>query len=134
VEHISVVHEFDEVCAAVAGLFLESPFVTNEEEWMIENESTGGYGAFIREPDGAWVDVGVLVAIKREGGASWSALRRLTIDTRGNKYVGVDLLAQGGMGVTLSESSMNLARMISSPEGELCVMLPAPVLDSGRLC
>ena len=57
VERVSVVHDYDEVVANVGGLFLESPFVSNDEEWVIENESVGGLGAFVSQPHGAWLKV-----------------------------------------------------------------------------
>jgi hypothetical protein len=46
-----VVHDFGEVVANAAGLFVESPYVSNDEEWVVENESKGGFGALVpKEP------------------------------------------------------------------------------------
>ena len=52
-EHVTVVHEFGEVVANAGGLFFESPFVSNDEEWIVENESAGGFGAFVPKHLGA---------------------------------------------------------------------------------
>jgi hypothetical protein len=133
-ERVSVVHEFEEVVAAVGGLFFESPFVSNEEEWNIENESESGFGAFVQTPQGAWLGIGTLIGIRREQGAAWSAgiVRRVSMDERGNRYVGIEILAQGGTAVTIMAASLSARGSSIPPQGELCVLLPSSTVKTGE--
>lgn len=132
VERVSVVHNYEEVVANVGGLFFESPFVSNEEEWVIENESESGFGAFVAQPNGAWLKVGSLIGIRREDGVSWGAaiIRRVTLDDNGNQNIGIEVLAPGGAAVTvLSDSPGN--KDIPA-DGELCILLPSATTQSGE--
>ena len=131
---MTIVHEYEEVVANVGGLFLESPFVSNEEEWIVENDSEGGFGAFVPQPNGAWVNVGNLIGVRREDGVSWGAgiVRRVTMDDKGNRYVGIQMLASGGAVVTVLAASKNTKDSPISPEGELCVLLPSATLQTGE--
>lgn len=133
-ERVSVVHEFEEVVSAVGGLFLESPYTTNEEEWVIENESESGFGAFVQNPQGAWLEVGTLIGIRREEGAAWSAgiVRRVSMDEKGSRYVGIQILAQGGTAVTILAASLSAKGSSISAHGELCVLLPSSTVQTGE--
>lgn len=132
VERVSVVHEFEDVVANVGGLFLESPFVSNEEEWVVDNESEGGFGAFAPQPYGAWLKVGNLIGVRREDGVSWGAgiVRRVSLDDKGNRYVGIQMMARGGAAVTVLPVAEAAQGM--HPEGELCVLLPSGGLHTGE--
>ncbi len=133
-ERVAVVHELEEVLAAVGGLFLESTYASNEEEWVIENESESGFGAFVQNPRGAWLEVGTLIGIRREEGAAWSAgiVRRVSVDEKGNGYVGIQILAQGGTAVTILAASLSAKGSSISAHGELCVLLPSSALKTGE--
>lgn len=134
VERVRVVHQFDEVAAAVGGLFIESPFLSNDEEWIIENRSQAGFGACVQSPDGAWLKTGTLIAIRRDEGASWSAgiVRRVSVDEKGNHYVGIEMLAQGGTAVTILEASSSARGGAIPARGEICVLLPSFTVDTGE--
>ena len=133
-EPITVVHDFDEVLAAVAGLFVESPYVSNEEEWLIENESEGGFGAFVEHTQGAWLSVGKLIAIRRDEGTSWGAgvVRRISMDEKRNRYVGIEILAHGGTAVTIVADALSARGSAIPARGEVCVLLPSSVVNSGE--
>ena len=133
-ERVTIVHEYEEVVAHVGGLFMDSPFVSSEEEWIVENDSEGGFGAFVPQPNGAWVNVGNLIGVRREDGVSWGAgiVRRVTMDDKGNRYVGIQMLASGGAVVTVMAASKNTKDSPVSPEGELCVLLPSTTLQTGE--
>jgi hypothetical protein len=133
VERVSVVHEFEDVVANVGGLFLESPFVSNDEEWVVDNESEGGFGAFAPQPNGAWLKVGNLIGVRREDGVSWGAgiVRRVALDEKGNRYVGIQMMARGGAAVTVLPVSPNKNSSIA-PDGELCVLLPSGGVHMGE--
>jgi hypothetical protein len=133
-EHVTVVHEFGEVVANAGGLFFESAFVSNDEEWIVENESPGGFGAFVPKALGAWLRVGCLVGVRREEGVAWGVglVRRVVGDEQGNRYVGIQMLATGGAAVTLLPASAPEAQT-DAPEGELCILLPATSTRSGEV-
>ncbi len=134
-EHVSVVHEFGEVVANAGGLFFESPFVTNDEEWVLENESSRGFGAFVPKALGAWLRVGCLIAVRREEGVTWGVgiVRRVVADEQGNRYAGIEMLSHGGAAVTLfNEQRATPGRGHLSEEGELCVLLPSATTRSGE--
>jgi hypothetical protein len=133
-ERVTVVHEYEEVVANVGGLFLESPFVSNDEEWVVENESEGGFGAFVPQPNGAWVKVGNLIGVRREEGVSWGAgiVRRVTMDDKGNRNVGIQMLAGGGAVVTVLAASSSEKGGPIPPEGEICVLLPSAIVQTGE--
>lgn len=132
-EHVTVVHEFGEVVANAGGLFFESPFVSNDEEWIVENESGGGFGAFVPKALGGWLQVGCLVGVRREEGVAWGVgiVRRVLGDEQGNRYVGIQMLSNGGAAVTVFPHGSG-HKVDISPDGELCVLLPAAVPSSGE--
>ena len=133
VERVSVVHEFEDVVANVGGLFLESPFVSNDEEWVVDNESEGGFGAFAPQPHGSWLKVGNLIGVRREDGVSWGAgiVRRVSLDEKGNRYVGIQMMASGGAAVTVMPVAPARNTAIH-PDGELCVLLPSGGVHTGE--
>jgi hypothetical protein len=133
-EHVTVVHEFGEVVANAGGLFFESPFVSNDEEWIVENESPGGFGAFVPKHLGAWLRVGGLIAVRREEGVAWGVgiIRRVMGDEQGNRYVGIQMLATGGAAVTVFPTNLTVVGTDLSPDGELCVLLPSSAIQTGQ--
>jgi hypothetical protein len=134
VERVSVVHDYEEVVANVGGLFFESAFVSNEEEWVIENESEGGFGAFVAQPSGAWLKIGSLIGIRREDGVSWGAaiVRRVALDENGNRNIGIEVLAPGGAAVTILADPLRSKSSGIGNEGELCILLPSATVQSGE--
>jgi hypothetical protein len=132
-EHVTVVHEYGEVVANAGGLFFESAYVSNDEEWIVENESAGGFGAFVPKSQGAWLRVGCLVGVRREEGVAWGVgiVRRVVGDEQGNRYVGIQMLASGGAAVTLfTERPWHPDDDLDG--GELCILLPAASARSGE--
>jgi hypothetical protein len=135
VEPVSVVHEFEEVVANAGGLFLESPFVSNAEDWTVEDESEGGFGAYVREPQGQWVRVGQVIGVRRDGGVTWAVgiVRRVTSDEEGNRRVGIQVLSHGGAAVTVLPAFATERDDDDSPDGEICVLLAASAPQSGEV-
>ncbi|PWT75652.1 MAG: hypothetical protein C5B46_02385 [Proteobacteria bacterium] len=133
-ERISVVHEFEEVVANVGGLFLESPFVSNDEEWIVENESESGFGAVVPQPNGSWLKVGDLIGVRREDGVAWGAgiVRRVTVDDKGIRNVGIQMLASGGAAVTVLSTTPGNRDTSVAADGEVCVLLPSGNLQTGE--
>ena len=131
-EHVTVVHEFGEVVANAGALFLESPFVSNDEEWVVQNESASGFGALVPKAVGGWLRVGCLVGVRREEGVAWGVgiVRRVVGDEQGNRYAGIQMLATGGAAVTLIPDPLPGRRTDVSEEGELCILLPSATTDT----
>jgi hypothetical protein len=134
VETVSVVHEFEEVVANAGGLFLESPFVSNEEDWTIEDESEGGFGAVVREPQGQWVRVGQIIGIRRDEGVTWAVgvVRRVSSDEEGNRRIGVQVLSSGGAAVTVLPAKLADRDDDTPPDGEICVLLSSCSMKTGE--
>jgi hypothetical protein len=126
-EHVTVIHEFDEVVAGVGGLFLESPFVSNDEQWILENASSNGFGACVPPSSGSWLSVGSLIALQRNEGSSWGAgvVRRLASDASGNRYVGIEMLSHGGTAVTITAAKLSANGSNIPAGGVVCVLLSA---------
>jgi hypothetical protein len=134
-ESVTVVHEFAEVVANAGGLFLESPFVSNDESWMVEDKSEGGFGARVREPHGHWIRVGQLIGIRRNGGVTWAVgiVRRVTSDEEGNRRVGVEVLSDGGAAVSVLPAAMSERDEGTPSDGEICVLLSSATMQAGEI-
>ena len=124
-ERITVVHEYEEVLAGVAGLFLDPPFVSNEEQWEVENVSEAGFGAVVMPDSGSWSKTGCMIAVQRQGGASWAQAvkRRASIDEKENRHIGIELLSTGGSAVTIRAACSGAAGNAVLQRGELSVLL-----------
>jgi hypothetical protein len=133
VESVSVVHEFEEVVANAGGLFLESPFVSNEETWTVEDESQGGFGALVKAPLGQWVRVGQLIGVRRDEGVTWAVgvVRRVSADRDGNQRVGVEVLSYGGAAVSVLPADAGDRDDTTPEDGEICVLLSTADTQSG---
>jgi hypothetical protein len=117
-------------------LFLESPFVSNEEEWLIENKSEGGFGAVVSRKDAPWLTLGSLIGLRREEGSAFGAgiVRRIANDENNNRCLGIEMLAPGGTAVTISPVSMSAAdRNAISEDGEVCVLMAAGAANTGEV-
>jgi len=102
-EQVSVVHDFEEVTANVSGHTPDYPFVTAQEQWLIEDESRSGMHALVSSPNGRWLEVGALVALRKDEESTWRTgiVRRIARADAGARRVGIEIVAHGGAGVTL---------------------------------
>ncbi len=133
-EKVKVVHDYEEVVANAGALFLEYPFVSNDETWILENEGGGGLGAFVAKPHGAWLRAGSLIALRTEDGVAWSigVVKRVSADRDRNRLVGIQTISAGGTAVTLFPVSG--PGWGQSSEGEICLLLPSEsTTDSGEV-
>ncbi len=143
---ISVVHDFASILTMVSGDSQELDFDSNVETWRVENESQGGYGAVITETASDWLEIGSLLGIREEEGASWGIglVRRLSRPAAGTMYVGIESLSRGVVKVNVnnrtsdaSRKELNALLLLSSSEGsayrgELMLMLPPGTFAMGR--
>ncbi|WP_269533354.1 hypothetical protein [Chitinimonas sp. BJYL2] len=67
---------------------------TDFQEWVIENESEGGFGAILPVDGHDWVRLGVLLAVRNSDHDPWmiSVIRRLNRINPEQFYVGIQLL------------------------------------------
>ena len=121
---ISVVYDFEEVTAKVGAVALQSPFVAEQETWLVENQSPHGLRARVLSPQGLWITVGSLVAYRQPDDSLWSVgvVRRLTRKGDETRQVAVETLARGGSAVTLLPRIAGKGK--STEEGVLSVLLP----------
>jgi len=77
------------------------------ETWTVENESEGGFGAMVREGTSEWLQIGSLLGIRLEEGASWGVgvVRRLSCPPNGRMLVGIQTLSKGAVRVDVSATS-----------------------------
>jgi hypothetical protein len=110
-QRIAVVHGFAEIIAKVGNLPSAYPFVTTQESWLIENTADSGIGALVAQPQGAWAAIGALLAFRYADGSVWNlaAVRHLT-EERSERFVGMEVIAQGGVAVLLHTAN-------ASPQG-----------------
>jgi hypothetical protein len=131
----------------VSGDSQELDFDSNVETWTVENESQGGYGALITETASDWLEIGSLLGIREEEGASWGIglVRRLSRPAAGAMYVGIESLSRGVVKVNVSDETSDASHkeldallLLSSSEGsayrgELMLMLPPGTFAMGRI-
>lgn len=136
---ISVVHDFASILSMISGESQELDFNSNVEIWSVENESQGGFGAVITETVSDWIEIGSLLGIRMEEGASWGIglVRRLHSPAEGVTHVGIGSLSRGAVKVDLSGTGpgalgadVSALLLLSSDEdsarkGELSIMLPS---------
>ena len=125
VARVAVVHGFDEVTANVGGLTVDYPFVSEEEHWIVENQSKSGMQLSIASPQGRWVQVGALVALRKADDSTWitAIVRRVHRTTDDARRVGVEIIAHGGAGVTILP--LATAARKDPGKGVLCALLSA---------
>jgi cyclic-di-GMP-binding protein len=116
---ISVVHGYEEVVANVGNLPASYPFVSEQETWLVEDQSISGFGAIVAAPKGSWVTVGTLIAFRGDNSCWYAGIvRRVKEEDDQARSVGVETLAQGGLGVWLYRHGAQ-----HEEEGTLCVWL-----------
>ena len=100
---INVVYDFEEVTAKVGAVALQSPFVAEQETWLVENHSPHGLRARVPSPQGLWITVGSLIAFRQDDDSLWSVgvVRRLKRKRDETREVAVETLARGGSAVTV---------------------------------
>jgi hypothetical protein len=114
------------------------------ESWVVENVSTGGFGASIPQMKGEWLKIGCLVGLQPEGGTNWivGVVRRFQRESAQNGSVGIQTLSRtalpvkvrlqsGQMGTSQDmEAAILLNPADSAPEAQL--LLRGEVLVTGQ--
>jgi hypothetical protein len=92
------------------------------ESWVVENVSSGGFGAIVPQMKGDWLRVGTLLAMQPDGGTNWVAgvVRRVNRVSQQEARVGIQTLSRAPRRATF--------RMRGIQEDGL--LLPSAVLGS----
>jgi hypothetical protein len=127
VSRISVVHDFDEIVATISGETQDLTFDSSMELWTVENESENGYGALMPQSRSDWLQVGTLLGVKLEDGASWGVgiVRRLSAYDHKQRYVGIQVLTKGATVVKILPLSG-----VPDAEPESALLLPSNANDT----
>lgn len=120
---VHVLRDFKDITAHVAGLTAEYPYNSEYETWLLDNESRSGLRVTITSPQGQWLRVGSLVALRKADEAIWRTciVRRLSERSDGSRCAGVETIGQGGAGVTFVPLVVRGKTKPSS--GLLCALL-----------
>jgi len=144
VMRIDVVHDFDSIMNMVSGDSQDLDFsAAAMETWTVENESDGGFGAVVTEGTSEWLQIGSLLGIRLEEGASWGVgvVRRLSCPASGEMLVGIQTLSKGAVRVDVSDTSDDASNdallLLSDSEDsaqtpELALMLPTGMFDATK--
>ncbi len=80
--------------------------VAHHERWLMENESEKGFGATVDAVHNDWIRLGKLMGLKPERSHHWviGVIRRLSLLESGQRNVGIEVLSQNPVTVTLKAS------------------------------
>jgi hypothetical protein len=140
---IDVVHDFGTIMSMVSGDSQDLDFSSAMETWSVENESERGFGAVVTEGTSDWLEIGSLLGIRLEEGASWGVgvVRRLSCPPNGRMLVGIQTLSKGAVRVDVSATSDDVPNdallLLSDSEDsaqtpELALMLPTGTFDAEK--
>jgi len=93
---VTITYGFDGVLSAIdpGGESLFNP--ERIESWIVENVSSGGFGALVPQLRGDWLRIGCLLGLQPEGGSNWivGVVRRFQRDATQTGAVGIQTLAR----------------------------------------
>jgi hypothetical protein len=147
---VTITYGFDGVLSALdpGGEALFDP--ERIESWIVENVSTGGFGALVPQLRGDWLRIGCLLGLQPEGGSNWivGVVRRFQRDASQQGAVGIQTLGRevqplsvrlvsGQLGASRdTETAIFLGPIDSAPEVQLLlrndILLPGQNLQLER--
>jgi hypothetical protein len=93
---VTITHGFDGVLSALdpGGEALFDP--EKIESWIVENVSSGGFGALVPQLRGDWLKIGCLLGLQPEGGSNWlvGVVRRFQRDAVQQGAVGIQTVGR----------------------------------------
>jgi hypothetical protein len=93
---VTITHGFDGVLSAIdpGGDALFDP--ERIESWIVENVSSGGFGALVPQLRGDWLRIGCLLGLQPEGGSNWiiGLVRRFQRDATQTGAVGIQTVGR----------------------------------------
>jgi hypothetical protein len=139
-----VTYGFDGVLAALDPTGEVRFDARKVESWIVENVSTGGFGASVPQVKGEWLKIGCLLGLQPEGGSNWvvGVVRRFQRDSSQQGTVGIQTLGRAALPVQVklqsgqagtsldSETAILLNPVDSAPEAQL--LLRTGALAAGQ--
>jgi hypothetical protein len=141
---VTITYGFDGVLSALdpGGEALFDP--EKIESWIVENVSSGGFGALVPQLRGDWLRIGCLLGLQPEGGSNWiiGVVRRFQRDATQTGAVGIQTvgraaapaqvrLVSGQAGISRdTETAILLGPLDSTAEAQL--LLRTGVLAPGQ--
>jgi hypothetical protein len=141
---LTVTYGFDGVLAALDPTGEVRFDARKVESWIVENVSTGGFGASVPQIKGEWLKIGCLLGLQPEGGSNWvvGVIRRFQRDSSQQGTVGIQTLGRAALPVQVklqsgqagtsldSETAILLNPVDSAPEAQL--LLRTGALAAGQ--
>lgn len=105
----------------------EAPY---HERWLMENESSSGFGANVDSVHNDWVRLGKLVGLRPERSHNWviGVVRRLALLESGQRNVGIEVLAKSPVTVTLKASKPRHSGYTVNGVDAVDIVLPVSAL------
>ena len=118
---LGAIHGFDSVLAALDPSGESKLDKSTIESWVVENVSTGGFGASVPQLRSDWLRIGCLLGLQPEGGTNWivGIVRRFQREGAQNGAVGIQTLSRNALPV---EVRLQSGRM-TSDDGETAILL-----------
>lgn len=102
----------------------------HHERWLMENESSTGFGAIVDAMEKDWIRLGKLVGLKPERSHNWvvGVVRRLALLESGQRNIGIEVLSSRPVTVTLRASKPRHSGYTIDGIDALDVVLPVSAL------
>jgi len=93
---LSVTHGFEAVLNVLGQSDTLDFEMKDTESWIVENVSTGGFGAMVPHMKGDWLKVGSLLAMQPDGGSNWvvGLVRRVNKTEGQQARIGIQTLTK----------------------------------------
>lgn len=136
---LTVVHGLEGVLKALGASGSREFDLLAAESWIVDNVSTGGFGAVVPHVQGEWLKIGCLLGLQPEGGSNWllGVVRRFNRDTPQQGSVGIETLAHSMLPVQLRVGAAGSTGILLDPRGmesaaEARIMLSPGVFIQGQ--
>lgn len=102
----------------------------HHERWLMENESSSGFGATVDAVHNDWIRLGKLVGLKPERSHNWvvGVVRRLALLESGQRNIGIEVLARTPVTVTLKASKPRHSGYTVNGVDAVDIVLPVSAL------
>lgn len=102
----------------------------HHECWLMENESSSGFGANVEAVHNDWIRLGKLVGLRPERSQSWviGVVRRLALLESGQRNVGIEVLCRKPVTVTLKASKPRHSGYTVDGVDAIDIVLPVSAL------
>ncbi len=101
---LSVTHGFEAVLNVLGQSDTLDFEMKETESWIVENVSTGGFGAMVPQVKGDWLKVGSLLALQPDGGSNWvvGLVRRVNKTEGQQARIGIQTLTKAPLAASFA--------------------------------